>query len=67
MENVITFKLTADPPEQAKSNLPPGIKAGDSAGMVMLTALWWNTEGKVTKELEYGRLTWEGFDISAFD
>lgn len=67
MENVIWFKLTADPPEEMRSSLPPGIKAGDTAGMIMCSLIWWNAEGKVCKELEYGRLTWEGFDITAFD
>ncbi|KFY31460.1 hypothetical protein V493_01086 [Pseudogymnoascus sp. VKM F-4281 (FW-2241)] len=66
MENVIRFTLKIDPPEEVKANLPHGIKKGDSTGMVMLSAVWWNEHGKVTRELEYGRLMWPNFDIDAF-
>lgn len=66
MENAIYFTLKVDPPEAAKANLPPGIKKGDSTGMMMCSTIWWNEEGKVLRELEYGRLLWEGFDINAF-
>lgn len=66
MEHVVWFTLAVDPPEEAKPNLPPGIKKGDRAGMINISVLWWNAEGKVTRELEYGRLTWNNFDIDAF-
>ncbi|MCJ1260806.1 hypothetical protein MMC22_000669 [Lobaria immixta] len=67
LEHVVWFRLKADPPEAAKPNLPPGIKKGDKAGMINIAVLWWNPEGKITKELEYGRLTWDNFDITHFD
>ena len=67
MENVIRFTLKDDPPEAAKPNLPPGIKKGDSSGMIMLSTIWWDSDGKVSREFEYGRLLWEGFDINAFN
>ncbi|KAJ5778898.1 hypothetical protein N7457_006618 [Penicillium paradoxum] len=67
LESVSRFTLNVDPPEAAKPNLPPGIKKGDSTGMIMLSTIWWDSEGKVTRELEYGRLLWEGFDINAFN
>ncbi|KAL5353739.1 hypothetical protein ACLOAV_001780 [Pseudogymnoascus australis] len=67
LENVIRFTLKVDPPEEAKAGLPPGIKKGDSTGMVMLSAIWWNEDGKVIRELEYGRLMWPNFDINAFN
>lgn len=67
MEHVVWFTLKADPPEAAKPNLPPGAKKGDKAGMINIAVLWWDRAGKITHELEYGRLTWEGFDITAFD
>ncbi|OBT82012.1 hypothetical protein VE02_10094 [Pseudogymnoascus sp. 03VT05] len=67
LENVIRFTLKVDPPEEAKAGLPPGIKKGDSTGMVMLSALWWDKHGKVTRELEYGRLVWPNFDSNAFN
>ncbi|KAG0650293.1 hypothetical protein D0Z07_3183 [Hyphodiscus hymeniophilus] len=62
MENVIWFTLTGDPGPGALE----GYKVGDRVGMIMLTALWWNAGGKVVHELEYGRLTWEGFNITEF-
>ena len=67
MENVVRFTLKVDPPEAAKPNLPPGIKKGDSSGMIMLSTIWWDSDGKISKELEYGRLLWEDFDTGAFD
>jgi len=65
MENVVSFKLLVDPPPAVKPNLP-GLKKGDTASMIMLSAIWWNHAGKVSHELEYGKLTWENFDINAF-
>ncbi|KAK3177679.1 hypothetical protein K4F52_009584 [Lecanicillium sp. MT-2017a] len=66
MENVVSFTLAVDPPPAAAKNLPPGIKKGDRSGMIMLSTIWWNEEGKVFRELEYGRLIWEGFNIDDF-
>ncbi|KAH8667918.1 hypothetical protein BGZ60DRAFT_515384 [Tricladium varicosporioides] len=67
MENLITFKLLADPPPQSATSLPPGAKAGDTVGMIMLSCLWWDEEGRVTRDLEYGRLTWENLDVKAWE
>ncbi|KAF4763562.1 hypothetical protein N7455_009449 [Penicillium solitum] len=67
LENVVRFTLKVDPPEVAKPNLPPGIKKGDSSGMIMLSTIWWNSDGKIARELEYGKLLWEGFDINDFN
>ncbi|OJJ04250.1 hypothetical protein ASPVEDRAFT_43712 [Aspergillus versicolor CBS 583.65] len=67
LENVVRFTLKIDPPEAAKPNLPPGIKKGESSGMIMLSTIWWDSDGKVARELEYGRLLWDGFDINAFN
>lgn len=67
LENVVRFTLAADPPERAKDMFPPGIQKGDSWGMIMLSTIWWNSEGKISRELEYGKLLWEGFDINAFN
>lgn len=66
MENVIWFTLAVDPPESAKVNLPPGIKKGDTSGMIMMSTIWWNEEGKIVRDLEYGKLIWDNFDIDAF-
>lgn len=67
MEHAVWFKLKSDPPEAAKPNLPPGIKKGDTSGMINISLMWWNEEGKVTRELEYGRIMWDGFDVNAFN
>ncbi|RDL39996.1 Uncharacterized protein BP5553_04336 [Venustampulla echinocandica] len=66
MENVIWFTLAVDPPEAAKPGLPPGIKKGDTSGMIMMSVIWWNEEGKIYRELEYGRLLYPDFDIDAY-
>ncbi|KFY26692.1 hypothetical protein V493_03936 [Pseudogymnoascus sp. VKM F-4281 (FW-2241)] len=67
MENVVWFTLAVDPPESAKPGLPPGIKKGDTSAMIMMSVIWWNAEGKVTRELEYGKLIWPDFDIDNFE
>ena len=66
MEHAVFFTLKDDPPEAAKTHLPPGVKKGDSSGMINISLMWWNEEGKVTRELEYGRIMWDGFDVNAF-
>lgn len=66
MENVVRFTLAVDPPPDAAKNLPPGIKKGDRSGMIMLSTIWWNEDGLVYRDLEYGRLIWDHFDIDAF-
>lgn len=67
MENLVSFKLKSDPPPGAADNLPPGAKAGDTVQMIMLSVIWWNEDGKIQKEIEYGRLTWPGFTLDAYD
>ena len=67
LEHVVWFKLAIDPPPEAVPNLPPGAKKGDTVGMINLGVLWWDAEGKIKKELVYGRLTWDKFDLAPFD
>ncbi|KFY28196.1 hypothetical protein V491_00571, partial [Pseudogymnoascus sp. VKM F-3775] len=67
LENVLSFTLAVDPPEEAKPYLHPGMKKGDSASMIMTSLIWWNLEGKIYRDLEYGQLTWSDFDINQFD
>ena len=50
-----------------KPNLPPGFKKGDKGGMIKIYVMWWDEDGKVTRELEYGRLVRKDFDIKAFE
>ena len=57
LEHVVQSRLTADPPPNAAIHLPPGVKAGEVFSMINCAILWWNGEGKMTGELEYGRLT----------
>jgi hypothetical protein len=67
MECCVSFKLVVDPPPGAGANLPPGAKAGDTVRQINLDTIWWNKEGKVTQELVYGRLVWDGFSLDQFD
>ncbi|TAQ88145.1 hypothetical protein B7494_g3553 [Chlorociboria aeruginascens] len=67
MEHAVSFKLAVDPPPQAAPRLPPGAKAGDTVGMINISCLWWDYEGRCKRELEYGRLKWENFDIMDWD
>ncbi|KAL5345656.1 hypothetical protein ACLOAV_009410 [Pseudogymnoascus australis] len=66
MENVVWFTLAVEPPESAKPSHAPGIKNGDTAGIIMMSVIWWNEEGKVKRDLEYGKLLWPGLDIDDF-
>lgn len=67
MEHLVDFKLAIDPPPDAAKNLLPGAKTGDPVGMINVAVLWWNEKGKIKRELEYGRLTWDQFDADVFD
>lgn len=66
LENVLLFTLAVDPPDGAKTYLPPGIKKGDSASMIRTSLIWWDEKGLVKRDLEYGQLTWPEFDIDQF-
>lgn len=66
LENVMSFTLKIDPPEEVKPHFPPGIRKGDTASMIRTSIISWDDEGKVTRDLEYGRLTWPDFDIDEF-
>ena len=35
--------------------------------VIMLSLLWWTPEGKIKREMEYGRLTWQTFTLAEFD
>ncbi|KAL2067233.1 hypothetical protein VTL71DRAFT_1657 [Oculimacula yallundae] len=67
MEHVVWFTLKIDPPKEAEIHIGTGLKKGDHAGMVNIAVLWWNEKGNICKELEYGRMTWPGFDVKDFD
>lgn len=67
LEHAVKFQLAIDPPPPAAPNLPRGAKAGDTVGMINISVLYWNEHGKVTRELEYGRLTWDNFSVGQFD
>ncbi len=67
MEHLVTFTLTMDPPPGPAANLPPGAKKGDVCGMINISILTWDGMGKVSCELEYGRITWKDFDLEGFD
>lgn len=67
LEHLTEVTLADDPPPGAAEQLPPGTKKGDRIGMIDLDVSWWNEDGKVTKQLVYGRTTWKTFDFHAFD
>ena len=55
-----------DYPDQSGQWLPPNLKAGDKAAMIMLSVIWWDKNGKAFKDLEYGRVPWTGFSLDPF-
>ena len=67
LEHWVEFTLKQDPPPESAKHLPQGAKAGDKLGMINIAVLWWDWTGKITREFEYGRLTWDGFDLAEFD
>ena len=67
LEHVVNFKLKAHPPPEVMQHLPEGSKPGDSLAMVNIGVHWWDEEGKIARELEYGRITWKGFSLDPFD
>lgn len=67
LEHLTEVTLAADPPPGAAEQLPPGTKKGDRIGMIDLDVTWWTEEGKVARQVVYGRTTWGSFDLSQFD
>ena len=58
--------MLVDYPDQSGQWLPPNLKAGDTAAMIMCSIIWWDKNGKAFKDLEYGRVPWNDFDLNAF-
>lgn len=58
--------MKVDYPDQSGQWLPPNLKAGDTAAMIMISVIWWDKNGKAFKDLEYGRVPWNGFDLHPF-
>jgi hypothetical protein len=67
LENHVSFKMKNDYPDNSGRHLPPNLKAGDSVGMIISSIIWWDKTGKVVKDLEYGRVTWDTFSIDPWD
>ena len=67
MENANRFKLVSDAPPGSEDKLPSGAKAGDMVQMIISSTIWWGEGGKVTDEMEYGRLVWKGFTLEDWD
>lgn len=67
LEHLTEVTLAADPPPGAAELLPPGAKKGDRVGMVDLDVTWWTEDGKLSRQLVYGRMAWPSFDPSQFD
>ena len=66
LEHENSFTLAVAPPENLKPHFPPGAKAGDRVTLINLGALWFDKEGKISRELVYGRLAWPGFSLEPF-
>lgn len=66
LEHENSFNLAVDPPANLKPHFPPGAKAGDRVNLVNLGVLWFDKEGKISKELVYGRLAWPEFSLDSF-
>ena len=67
LEYVVHMELTSSHPLKVRAHLPVGAKAGDEVGFINLSVLWWNGEGKIDRELEYGRFPWKDSKIGMFD
>lgn len=67
LEHVVWFKLISDPPPPSIPHLPVGAKPGDTVGMINLSVLFWDEDGLISREFEYGRLTWKDFNVTQFD
>ena len=67
MEHLVRFKLADHLPPGAAEHLPAGAKMGDTLGMINVSIIWWTKDGTMTKEMEYGRITWKEFTTSPWD
>lgn len=67
MEHLVRFTLKEHLPPGAEQHLPTGSKKGDSLGMINVSIIWWTEEGTMTREWEYGRITWKEFSTNPWD
>ena len=67
LEHVNSFKLAVDPSEELQPHLPPGAKAGDHVDLINLGVVWFDAEGKISRELVYGRVAYPNFSLKPYD
>lgn len=67
LEHVTLMELNVDPSPEMRDKFPEGSKAGDTVGIVNLSTLWWDARGLISREFEYGGLTWKGFSLDQWD
>ena len=61
------MELNIDPAPEMKDKFPEGAKAGDTVGIANLCVLWWNEQGLISQEFEYGGLTWKNWSVDQWD
>jgi hypothetical protein len=61
------MELNVDPSPEIRDKFPEGAKAGDTVKIANLCVLWWDDQGRISQEFEYGGLTWKGFSLSQWD
>ena len=66
-EHVTAFELRADPPPQLEDRFPVGAKSGDTVAINNLSVLWWDQQGLVSQEFEYGGLTGKAFSFDQWN
>ena len=66
-EHVTLMELKIDPPPVMEWAFPKGAKAGDTVGIVNLCVLWWDAEGFIEREFEFGGLLWPGFNLDQWE
>lgn len=67
LEHVSLMELNIDPSPDIRDKFPEGAKAGDTVGIVNLATHWWDRDGLISQEFEYGGLTWKGFSLRQWD
>lgn len=63
LEHITLMEMKIDPPPGLEWAFPNGAKAGDTVAIANLCVLWWDENGLITREFEYGGLTWPGFSL----
>lgn len=67
LEHITLMELSIDPASKLIDAFPRGAKKGDTVSIANMCLLWWDENGLIDQEFEYGGLTWPGWSLNELD